>query len=197
MSICQSEGERNTSNGAADEQHDDDEDELRTFNFEIIAAAATNYFATANKIGEGGFAPVYKASNVLPDDDMNPKISDFGMATILGLRIRSKHRVGYMSPEYALHGVVSTKTNVFSFGILLLEIVSGKKNNGFYDPDEKLSTLAGYTGLLCVQDQATDRPAMSEVVALLSNETRVLAHPKQPSFCAGEVAEELAKVEIE
>ena len=52
-----------------------------------------------------------------------------------------------MSPEYALNGIVSTKIDVFSFGVLLLEIVSGKKNNCYYDPNFPLS-LIGYVSFL-------------------------------------------------
>lgn len=48
---------------------------------------------------------------------------------------------GYMSPEYALRGIVSTKTDVFSFGVLLLEIVSGKKNNSCYDTEHPLNLI--------------------------------------------------------
>ena len=48
---------------------------------------------------------------------------------------------GYMSPEYALHGQYSVKSDVFSFGVLILEIVSGKKNRGFCHPDNQLNLL--------------------------------------------------------
>ena len=48
-----------------------------------------------------------------------------------------------MAPEYAIDGIFSIKSDVFSFGILLLELVSGKKNRGFYHPDYNLS-LIGY-----------------------------------------------------
>lgn len=48
---------------------------------------------------------------------------------------------GYMSPEYAIDGLFSVKSDVFSFGVLVLEIVSGKKNRGFYHPDHDFNLL--------------------------------------------------------
>jgi serine/threonine protein kinase len=51
------------------------------------------------------------------------------------------HFSGYMSPEYAMDGVFSTKSDVFSFGVLVLEIVSGKKNRGFYHAELDLNLL--------------------------------------------------------
>ncbi|KAF8030657.1 hypothetical protein BT93_E2946 [Corymbia citriodora subsp. variegata] len=96
-----------------------------------------------------------KVSNILLDEKMNPKISDFGLSRMFeGTQVLvNTHKVvgtlGYMSPEYAMGGIFSEKSDVYSFGVLLLEIISGKKNTSLAYPGQHLNLLAYAWHLWC------------------------------------------------
>lgn len=148
-----------------------------------------------------------KASNILLTEDYQPQISDFGLAK--WLPDKCTHQVvfpiegtfGYMAPEYFMHGIINEKTDVFAYGVLLLELVTGRKavdssrqslviwakpllesNNmkglvdpsldAGYDPEEMALTLA--VASICIHHSSSLRPSMRAVVRFLKGDMESL-----------------------
>ncbi|XP_061338450.1 probable receptor-like serine/threonine-protein kinase At5g57670 [Gastrolobium bilobum] len=141
-----------------------------------------------------------KASNILLTEDFEPQISDFGLAKWLPSQW-THHSIapiegtfGHLAPEYFMHGVVDEKTDVFAFGVFLLEVISGRKPvDGSYQSlhswakpilnkgeTEKLADprLQGvydvtqfnrlaFAASLCIRASSTWRPSMSEVLEVM------------------------------
>ncbi|BAT88159.1 hypothetical protein LR48_Vigan09g144200 [Vigna angularis] len=162
-----------------------------------------------------------KSGNVLLDGQLQPKISDFGLVKLLPgdqshLRTKVAGTLGYTAPEYVLHGQLSKKADTYSYGIVVLEIVSGQRCTDVKSVDgsheyllrrawdlyekgmelelvdkslgpnsydiEELKKVIGIA-LLCTQPSAGMRPAMSEVVVLLSsNDFLEDMRPSMPIF---------------
>ncbi|KAK7357543.1 hypothetical protein VNO80_16832 [Phaseolus coccineus] len=188
---------------------------LESLQFDLATMeVATKKFSHENRIGEGGFGDVYKG--ILPDgrEIAVKKLShSSGQDQYEGKTNRIVGTYGYMSPEYAMYGNFSEKSDVFSFGVIVLEILSAKKNSRhvFSDHDNLLSyawdqwrdqtplnildenikescndsevVKCIQIGLLCVQEKPQDRPTMTQVVSYLSGSLSELPFPEKPINC--------------
>ncbi|XP_052198694.1 probable receptor-like serine/threonine-protein kinase At5g57670 [Diospyros lotus] len=163
-----------------------------------------------------------KASNVLLGPDYEPQISDFGLAKWLPSKwthhavIPIEGTFGYLAPEYFMHGIVDEKTDVFAFGVLLLEIITGRRPvdssrqnlllwakplmesgniselvdlrlEGRYDSDQMHRVLLAAS--YCVRQSSIWRPPMSEVLELLTygDESEVSQSWRMPKFTSEEM----------
>ncbi|XP_022873536.1 G-type lectin S-receptor-like serine/threonine-protein kinase SD1-1 [Olea europaea var. sylvestris] len=144
-----------------------------------------------------------KASNVLLDNEMNPKISDFGLKNFdqknIVLLLSGSFVMAvvvYMSPEYVIKGHYSMKSDVYSFGVLAWTL--WKERHALELMDLVLEGSCNETkvsrciqvGLLCVQHQAEESPTMSEVVSMLHDELEILVEPGDCRY--GECFKDLA-----
>ncbi|KAL9457170.1 hypothetical protein AB3S75_006250 [Citrus x aurantiifolia] len=188
--------------------------ELREFDFASIAKATDN-FASYNKLGKCGFGPVYKGTLVEGQEIAVKRLSkgsgqgmeEFktevtliarlqlrNLVKLLGCCIQADESIGYMSPEFAAEGLFSVISDVFSFGVLILDIawilwkekrameLAGDTLADSHPPTEVYRCI--HVGLLCVQHRPEDRPNMSSVVLMLSNDS-LLPEPNRPGFFYG------------
>ncbi|CAD6262298.1 unnamed protein product [Miscanthus lutarioriparius] len=158
-----------------------------------------------------------KASNVLLDTNLNPKISDFGLAKLYDdkkthVSTKVAGTFGYLAPEYAMRGHMTEKVDVFAFGVVMLEIISGRPNHDdrldedmayllewvwqHYEEDHPLDVVdarlaefnsdevlrAIRVGLLCIQSSPRQRPSMSRVVSMLTGDREVAEAVTKPSY---------------
>ncbi|KAJ8532411.1 hypothetical protein K7X08_012334 [Anisodus acutangulus] len=139
-----------------------------------------------------------KTSNILLDSDMNAKISDFGLAKILGgdqVEGKTKRVIGtygYMSPEYAVDGKYSVKSDVFSIGVIILEIVSGRKNRKFHHLEHH-HNLLGHAWLFWTEGQALE--LMDECLKESFSESQVLRCIQVGLLCVQKLPEDRPTME--
>nr|GMD83087.1 cysteine-rich receptor-like protein kinase 25 [Ipomoea batatas] len=142
-------------------------DESVQYDFSTIKAI-TNCFSSANKIGEGGYGAVYKGRFPSGQEVAVKRLSrtstqgavEFKNEVALVAKLLHRNLVkllgGYMSPEYVMHGSFSVKSDVFSFGVLLLEIITGKRNNSLSMRSTGAKDLLSYAWKHWREDRALD-----------------------------------------
>ncbi|KAK8600087.1 hypothetical protein V6N12_049946 [Hibiscus sabdariffa] len=200
------------------------------FKYEMLERA-TECFDESRKLGQGGAGSVFKG--ILPNgeavavkrlffntrqwvDQFFNEIADFGLARCVAsdkshVSTAIAGTLGYMAPEYLVRGQLTEKADVYAFGVLVLEISTGRKNSVFSEGSSSIlyrvwkqykanhiteaidSALEGkfngkeastalQVGLLCTQASVVIRPSMSDVVQMLGKANYEIPWPKQPPF---------------
>ncbi|XP_021298186.1 probable receptor-like protein kinase At1g80640 [Herrania umbratica] len=122
-----------------------------------------------------------KSSNILLDSNFNAKLSDFGLAVTTGAQnknVKLSGTLGYVAPEYLLEGKLTDKSDVYAFGVVLLELLIGKK------PLEKMSPTQCQSLVTWAMPQLTDRSKLPNIVDPVIKETMDLRHLYQVAAVA-------------
>ncbi|KAL1215144.1 putative receptor-like protein kinase [Cardamine amara subsp. amara] len=123
-----------------------------------------------------------KSSNILLDSSFNAKISDFGLAVSLDVHgknnIKLSGTLGYVAPEYLLDGKLTDKSDVYAFGVVLLELLLGRR------PVEKLSPAQCQSLVTWAMPQLTDRSKLPNIVDPVIKDTMDLKHLYQVAAMA-------------
>ncbi|VVB08978.1 unnamed protein product [Arabis nemorensis] len=123
-----------------------------------------------------------KSSNILLDSSFNAKISDFGLAVSVGVHgknnIKLSGTLGYVAPEYLLDGKLTDKSDVYAFGVVLLELLLGRR------PVEKLTPAQCRSLVTWAMPQLTDRSKLPNIVDPVIKDTMDLKHLYQVAAMA-------------
>ncbi|XP_020204394.1 probable receptor-like protein kinase At1g80640 [Cajanus cajan] len=122
-----------------------------------------------------------KSSNVLLDSNFNAKLSDFGFAMVSGMQhknMKMSGTLGYVAPEYISHGKLTDKSDVYAFGVVLLELLTGKK------PMENMSTDQYESLVSWAMPQLTDRSKLPSILDPVIRNTMDLKHLYQVAAVA-------------